>query len=592
VGAGWNLASQATAIAAAGAKMIAYDLNKDKIGRGQVGSTRLDEDIELAEIHTVCELMPRFTSKQLQRLPSIITEITEDTDYEDFMNKFDRAVQFSKEWKGDPEDKQKAYESDDKIPKVSKGEAIAVRKKITDMLQAAGVLQITHQEITINVMEPWLAENKPVFMVTGHQVNLKKLGLDHLDGTPGFLKEFLLNSSETKNLIGMICEMQDNYKNENGTRPSVAVIGGGMSALSCATDLLEKVEPKDLELVWITPEEKGPTTSDVLKEAQEFMNYEYIPGYISELVMSQKERGIESVKVVSSRHDKAQDTIHCDLLVHTWNQAYLAFAAKTDAFGKATDLITKLLDEKDPENGLVRDIGIYPRMLWGEIICCIEDPWTADLEDDEVLKKQIQKLVKRQGAEKVTIVVTGDCILVQAVLFLAQSLGYRGHFIQVAVKGRGRKVDDRKEKLEKLKNRTNWVDIKGRLVRDGTAFENGKFSLGVVRNEKGEKVQGVPVVDAVINGAGRTPRIPLMEAMLEKGYIGEHKNGQLYSNHPTLAGRHSIFNSKPGAAVMRSTSITVTPHWPNGADAVRRLIYPWGWAGAFEFAREMMSKPP
>lgn len=37
VGAGWNLPLHATAIAAAGANMIAYDMNKDKIGRGQMG---------------------------------------------------------------------------------------------------------------------------------------------------------------------------------------------------------------------------------------------------------------------------------------------------------------------------------------------------------------------------------------------------------------------------------------------------------------------------------------------------------------------------------------------------------------------------
>ncbi|QKX55341.1 uncharacterized protein TRUGW13939_02433 [Talaromyces rugulosus] len=594
VGAGWHLASQAMAIAAAGAKSSAYDMNKDKIGLGQVGSTRLDDVFGLLGCINVCELMPRFTPKQLERLPSIITKITKDTDYENLMKKSDRAKQFLKEWEGVFEDGVKAYASDDTIPKVSKPEAIAMREKIVGLLDAAGLLQITNQEITMRVMEPWLAEDKPVLMVTGQQVNLKKLGLDHLDGTPGFLKEFLLHSSETKRLIGIISKMQENYKRENDTRPSVAVIGGGMSALNCAMDLLEKVEPKDLELVWISPEEKGSTTSDFIKTAQDIMDYKYIPGYVSELVMSQKERRIKSVKVIGWSHDKAQDIIHCDLLIHTWNQALSACTEKntatTDAFEKATGLITKLLDEEDPENGLVRDIGIFPYGSLGEITHRIAEPWTADLKDDEVLKKQIQKLVKRQDVEEVTIVVTGSGALTRAALFLAQSLQYRGRFIQVAVKGRDSTVDRGKEMQEKLKNRTNWVDIKGRVVRDGTKFENGKFSLGV-HNEKGEKIQGVPVVDAIINGAGRTPRIPLIETMLEKGYIGEDENGGLYSNHPTLAGHPHIFNEKPGAGeLLPSTSTTVPPLWPNDDAAVRRLLPPYGWAEAFEFAREMMTK--
>lgn len=110
------------------------------------------------------------------------------------------------------------------------------------------------------------------------------------------------------------------------------------------------------------------------------MKYEYIPGYMSELVMSQEGRRIESVKVVRSRNDKAQGIIRCDLLVHAWNQALFVGGGKTDAFAEATDLITNLLDERDPENGLVRDASILPNTKLQELAKSITEPWTASLK--------------------------------------------------------------------------------------------------------------------------------------------------------------------------------------------------------------------
>lgn len=87
VGAGWYFPRAATALVAAGAKVVAYEMDENKIGRGQMGNTVTDEIFKFADAHNESALMPEFTDAQLARLPPVLKEIQEDADYRRLMEK-------------------------------------------------------------------------------------------------------------------------------------------------------------------------------------------------------------------------------------------------------------------------------------------------------------------------------------------------------------------------------------------------------------------------------------------------------------------------------------------------------------------------
>jgi hypothetical protein len=584
IGAGWEFPAAATALVAAGARVVAYELSPEKMGLGQIGLTRENEHIEYGNIWNGTGFLPAFTPAQLKRLPSVITTITKDDTYKALMRKRNAAIEIREKTIGKFLEGKKKYAELGHSYKISKREVIEVKKIILKLLQAAGAVQIIYQGVTIDMMQSWLEAQKPVVMASGMQVNLKAMGLDHLDATPGFVKEFRLKSPATETLLDTISKKQHDISEKHtssATLPRVAFIGGGPIAMNSALDLLERVKPDLLEIVWIRPEEKK--AHNTVEKAQRAMKYRWIRGYISDLVLSEDERTIKSVKAVSLGKSKAQD-IRCDLLIHTWNEKNTC-KEDMEAIWKEIDSITMVLDEKKPSNGLVRDRSIIPTTDAMDLVARITKPWTASLEDDEVLKTQIQELVKRQTHEDVAMVVSGDNLMVDRVVFLAASLGYHGSCLQIAVPALDPAVMEREAKLKESKNACAlWHDVKGRLIGSQTVFRDGKFSLGVL-DPNGEKVQ-LPEVDAIINGAGKTTKTPLVTAMIERGYIGETPGrAGFYSKCPKLSGIRGFLGKSWAPVEVVSPSVTFEPY-----ELVTRLTDPFGWQDMFEFAQQALSQ--
>lgn len=76
VGAGWEFPFYATAFVAAGAtKIIAYEMNPEKFGVGQIGGTMKDDILSFHRGCGLAHLMPDFTPEHLERLPSEIQAI-------------------------------------------------------------------------------------------------------------------------------------------------------------------------------------------------------------------------------------------------------------------------------------------------------------------------------------------------------------------------------------------------------------------------------------------------------------------------------------------------------------------------------------
>ncbi|KAI7976462.1 hypothetical protein EIK77_003277 [Talaromyces pinophilus] len=340
--------------------------------------------------------MPKFTEAQLARLPYVLKKIQEDAGYRRLMQKCGLIEDIKNDAGIAPRsNKVMKYDSLASSKKISKLEVIAVKQTIIDLLKEAGVLEIVRKEVTIEMMQAWLEANKPVFMISGSQVNLQRMGLDALVGIDGLVREYLPDSDEVKKAINIIHERKAELET-----PSVAFTGGGPSATSSAVDFLKKVEPKDLQVVWISPEEKAPSIPRKIvllhTDDDESMKYEWIPGYISDLIF-EDDKSIQKIKVFDLVGRKDRD-IECDLLVHTHNQYdYFGSEARTTRINGCRDHITRMLDEKSPGNRLVRDLAIYPEHEYSDLALRIENDWTVDLEDDELLVKEIDRLVRRES---------------------------------------------------------------------------------------------------------------------------------------------------------------------------------------------------
>jgi hypothetical protein len=486
--------------------------------------------------------MPKFTEAQLARLPYVLKKIQEDAGYRRLMQKRGLIEDIKNDAGVAPwSNKVMKYDSLASSKKISKLEVIAVKQSIIDLLKEAGVLEIVHEEVTIEMMQAWLEANKPVFMISGSQVNLQRMGLDGLVGIDGLVREYLPDSDEVKKAIDIIHERKAELET-----PSVAFTGGGPSATSSAVDFLKKVEPKDLQVVWISPEEKAPSIPRKIvllhTDDDESMKYEWIPGYISDLIF-EDDKSIQKIKVFDLVGRKDRD-IECDLLVHTHNQYdYFGSEAQTTRINGCRDHITRMLDEKSPGNRLVRDLAIYPEHEYSDLALRIENDWTVDLEDDELLVKEIDRLVRREsgGNHAGNLVVSGKNPMIKRVMFLAAMRGYRGYYRQISVPaGSRQRTADADNTLKTMKERCSWREFKGRLVKDGTSYHGKKFSLGVI-NQHGEPVSNVPHVDAIINEAGKTKITPLVQAMERKEYISVFEGEELVSKNPTLFGGTGFF---------------------------------------------------
>jgi hypothetical protein len=572
VGAGWLFPRCATALIAAGAaRIVAYEMNMEKLGMGQMGLTSTGLDFDYYRADTEAQLMPEFTAAQLDKLPSGLRDIAEDPSYRALMEKRARIRSMGKA----------AYEKLPSSDKISKREVIETKRRVLELMQATGVLRIVHQEVTIDMMTTWLRANKPVFMMSGKQFKLERQGFNHLVRTPGFVKEYLTGNEETENLIQKLSENQRRLQSQTQVLgapdlsklsiPSVAIIGGGATGLSCALDLLQRVQPELLRVVYINPKAKLRMPHAVIT-AQQTMSYRFIPGYVSGLALLEDEKTVDSVKIVGFPEREVRE-IHTSLFIHTHNECMPRGKWRSECCC-ARDTITKLLDEKLPINGLVRDHHLLPREVARDIQFRITESWEASLNDDSILIRRIKDIIHQQDHRQVAIIVNGNNPMIWRVTWLAAELGYRGQFLQVA-------LPDREEELEEALEEINHTrhDVKGRLVKHGTSFKNGKFTLGV-QDSKGNFVRDVPDVDAVINAVGKTSRTPLIERMIEMKYLYE-KDGNLYSSHDTLSGHHSVFQADYPQFEVNSPSVTVVPfHNP-------RYIEPNGWEPIFKYAISM-----
>jgi hypothetical protein len=574
VGAGWEFVFYAIAFAAAGARIIAYEMTPEKLGAGQVGNTMKEDILSFHRACTLAHLMPDFTPEHLERLPREIQGIMNLPRHQALRRK--RHLIISKGFD--------AYKDLPDSEKVSKQEVLEAKRSILNYMKTVGVLEVIYQEVTIDMVASWLKENKPVFLMTGRQLNLENSGLDHLIENPRFLKEFLLDSQETENFIKAISDLQRAHAASgcpSTTLPRVGIVGGGAVALGCELDLCKRLQP-NLEIISITPE-KRLRLPDSLLFAQRSMKHRFVPGYVSDLVLWEDKNAVKSVRIITTPGREMQH-VSCDLFVHIYNE-YPPLGKWESPVRHAMESITEFLKEKAPDNGLKRDRFIGPGSYESEIVFRINEPWHTSLWDDEVMIKKIEFLIE-QDPNQATIIATGNSPMVQRLIWLAESLGYRGHFIQVVLPFQHQGY--REVQLgEELESTGKFVrrPIQGRLKK---AKIDGEKLVLEIHDSDGEPVSNVPEVDLLINAVGKTKRTHLVNALIEKGYIHEDDTSRsgtgLHSTHPMLSGHYSIFRGDFAEDIISSPGISWEP-WTTSPKTE-----PHGWEEAFDIACRMLGK--
>ncbi|WP_175846086.1 hypothetical protein [Burkholderia arboris] len=592
VGAGWYYARHAVALAASGVTQIAFEMNPLKLGKGQIGSTGKDDRFTLFEAISESLLIADLTDEQLERLPVAVREVVRHEANRAVMEKRARYLAIRQE-PGDFREKNARYDALPDHEKMSKREVIERNAIALRILQDHGVLKIVEKEVTVDMVASRLEARKPVFMASGQQVNLTKMGMDHLAGKPGFVKEFLLGSPETEAAIEQVVARQqallrrareagvdDPSAIPDAELPAVAFVGGGPIAQGSALDMLKRVRPDLVRIVWISPVSKPlDITSDVVRRAREKFDFRSVGGSVTGLTRSEDGGSIASVTIADA---SSGEPLHVatDLFIHTHNEVILGNGDEAETVRGALASITQSLDEAGAGNALVRDRGIVPADEVNDLRMRITQPLKGSLNDDTALRAQIARLVTLQnGGHVPTIVANGSNPMTQGLALFAASHGFRGRFIQVAQPMPKEKRSQHAALDEKRAEVREWRDVAGRLVADGTAFGNGKFSLGV-RNAGG-KTERVPDVDILINAAGKTRSTPLVDAMKKKGYIERAPEGfgfsDLRSNHPLLGGQQGFFAPAGGGNESESPSLTIFPGYG------MRSVEPSGWETTFEF---------
>ncbi|KAI7970983.1 hypothetical protein EIK77_005251 [Talaromyces pinophilus] len=353
----------------------------------------------------------------------------------------------------------------------------------------------------------WLEKNKPVFLLTGSQLNLEESGMDHLIGNPRFLKEFLMGSEETKMFIEAVSDLQQAHTASgcpSGAVPRVGIVGDGPIGLSCELDLGKILQP-NLEIISISPEKRLRFPESLLP-IQERMTHRFIPGYVSDVVVSEDKNAIESVEIIGFPGREIQ-SISTSLFVHIFNVSHPP-GKWENASRHAMESITKFLDERAPESALIRDYAIGLHDNYYDIVFRIDRPWFLSLEDDEALVERIKSLIEKDP-DQATIIANGCDPMVNRLIWLADHLGDRGQFYQVALPLQDYRVVQLSEQLES-EGRFRRQQIQGRLKM---AMGNGEKITLAVHDSDGEPLNNVPDVDVLINAIGKSKKTPLINAL-------------------------------------------------------------------------------
>ncbi|MBN9474524.1 MAG: hypothetical protein ABS43_18335 [Bordetella sp. SCN 67-23] len=599
VGAGWYFLQTAIALAAAGASMVAYEMNLNKIGKGQIGLTGQDDYFALGE-HREAQLMPDFTSEQLDRLPPVIRALAQMPSYQALARKreiADAIFTARGEWRVLCD----RYASLPPEQRISKREVIEMKQAALAVLQEHGVLKIIPTAADIEAVSARLDKGRAVLMASGRQVNLEKMGLAHLRECPGFVPELLRGEPETEAAIAAILERQQQvarWASETDTAigdipiarlPKVAIIGGGASARGNALDLIQRTDPGLLNVVSVRPLPKvSSVASDSVDAARKKMDFHLYRGYVSRLSRSPDGSAISGIQVMNAE-DRGLVDIPVDLFVHTADES-LPVSGESMPYKDAADAATNELREQPARNGFIRNQAIVAVRDLPDIELRIVEPFKLDLSEDGELVAAISALTKKGGGEGAPVIaVSGSNAMTRCLTLLAAQLGYRGRFVQVAAPDFAQEQTQH-EGLEKGKQDVRkWEDVIGRVVTEGTAHEAGKFTLAVVKPGGGKVMLGD--VDVVINAAGKTASTALIEAMKARGYVEtlpEALPGEsgLLASHEMLEGQHGFF-SLPDQVEGDddAPSITLAP-----SSGRYRSIEPIGWESAYEFGLSIRSQ--
>lgn len=593
VGAGWYFPRAATALAASGATQVAYEKNPHKIGKGQIGLTGKDDYFSIGR-HREAQLMPDFTEAQLNRLPPVIRAIAEMPSYRALSEKRKIADAIADEtgtWK----DKRDKYDALDKSKRISKQELIHVKTDLIKVMQSHGALEIIPEEADIDLISARLDAGRAVFMASGQQVNLKKMGMNHLQGQTGFVQELLRGHPDTEAAIKAILDKQQKVtewasKNDVPLEkvpvqllPTVAIVGGGASARGNTLDVLDRVDSKLLHLVSIRPlpKARGSKPTPALDAARGKMAFQLTTGYVSELCRSKNEESIDLVRIFNSQTNNI-DEVKLDFLVHTMDEQF-PINKQAAPYEKASDLVTKKLQEHPATNALLRSRSIIPGNESTDITLRITEPFKFSLRDDEDLVNSIRNLIEKKNNGGLPIIfVTGDNFFTKSITLLAAHLGYTGKFIQLATPNFPEERSQHDALEEKLQGVRAWRDIAGRMIGDGTEYQGSGFKLSI--QDPNGNFLAVEDVDILINATGKTQSIPLVEAMKEKGYIGTHAGyfgNALHTNNDKLEGWHNFFSpNREESADIESPTIKLNPYF-----GYSRSIEPWGWEETFKFGQ-------
>lgn len=555
VGAGFFFPCVATALTAARARVIAHEMNPEKLGKGRRGSIQGTHCLSIGDAASIPKLIPDLTPEQLEQLPSFVSIIANDSKYQSLMRKSrtaEKLLDMQKTEKFTFSQVNAEYNALPGSEKIMTEEVVHMNQYVIRILQEAGVLIIKHQEVTFEMVHQWLGESKPVFIATGgSEANLAKID-GHIRDTDGFIEQFSKGSKKTEAMIERLSSQQQDLENRRG-QVTVAFVGDGTNALYCVKSLLENVWPGLLRILWISPELNNDSdrVPKSLSKARASMEYESILGYVSDMTLSKEEDTISSLDVTEYFRSNVLK-VKPDLVVHSRDE----FMSKEAC--SVRDFMTTLINEKQPINGIVRCRDVVP-IFSTEIELRITEPWTVTLDDDSELKTKIQVLIDKSKHEPTTILANGDNRLCDRLAMLAASLGYKSRFVQVKPrKNLGELYEQKKKAIEQG---CRWQATPGIPVNEGIHCVNGKYQLEL-RRPDGEK-QHLDNIDFIIRSSGNNRITPLLERMKRSGYISEIFHSPfntLRPNHYALFGHFTIFPGGPYEEFdIESASICFTP---------------------------------
>ncbi len=601
VGLGWYSVHPLGALVASGVHVEAIEQSPAKIGRGQIGLSGGSDSFSYGNARFQSQLMPSFSKEQLEKLPPVISQIQELPHYKALQKKRSDIL-FPGSSRSEADNKYNALPDSQKI---TKSDTIEAKKEIIDFLKNEGYLTIIPEEATIDSISKKLENKEPVFLVTGEQVVLSRMGMEGLEGKPGFVKEFLLDNSETGTadtaptskaleILKGLQQTAREHANRQGISedkipeeyiPHVALVGGGPIAIGSFLDIAEHINPDLLKVSWIQPPEKAglrEMDAHVRDKARSNLDFKQTVGLISDIEFSKDAIASLSIK---NANTVSEDKVKTDLLLHSSDELWYGTGTDIEPYKQAISEVSKQLEEKRPENAISRLQAINDIRDEHHIASRITEPLTITLEDDNVLKQKINQLVKRQNSgEQTTFVLNGNNFMTDSATVLADQLNYRGKVIQIAPPVPKEEREEHADFDSKKAATKIWSDVRGRSVAQGTTFKDNKFSLGIKRQDGQHNT--ITGIDVLINAAGKTQKTPLIQAMIDKGYIGINPEGSdfqgLFSNHDKLDGFHNFFVPRDTFDEEETFPSTVMPPLEN-----LRFPKPSGWEEAFEFGRDM-----